>query len=125
MPCATLVQMWMQKVDELSTLIQEQLDSVNKSQKIPWELNEKLPNKIARVPATILAPTVPLENLALVELSELVMKTNMKQWYEIKDRGIMGSGGDELKEVAFGEVDGGGQNKRLLMQSVHATGGDE
>ena len=78
----------MQKVDELGALIQEQLDSVNKSQKIPWELNEKLPNKIARIPATILAPTVPLENLALVELSELVMKTNTL-FQDIRDHRIL------------------------------------
>ena len=25
----------------------------------------------------------------------------MKEWYEIKDRGIMGSGGDEIKEVTI------------------------
>ena len=78
----------MQKVDELGALIQEQLDSVNKSQKIPWELNEKLPNKIARVPATILAPTVPLENLALLELSELVMKTNTL-FQKIRDHRVL------------------------------------
>ena len=29
------------------------------------------------------------------------MRKKMKEWYEIKDRGIMGSGGDEIKEVTI------------------------
>ena len=29
------------------------------------------------------------------------IRRKMLEWYEIKDRGIMGSGGDELKEVTI------------------------
>ena len=29
------------------------------------------------------------------------MRKKMREWYEIKDRGIMGSGGDEIKEVTI------------------------
>ena len=66
----------LQKVSELNKLIGEQLDSINKAQKIPWELNKKLPNKLATIPANLLVPAVPLENLALIELSDLVVGIN-------------------------------------------------
>ena len=78
----------LQTVDELSKLMTEQLDLINKASKIPWKLNAKLPNKLATIPASLLVSAVPLENLALIELSELVMETN-SLFQSIKEHRIL------------------------------------
>ena len=58
-----------------------------------------------------------------------VIRERMKEWYEVKDRGIMGSGGDEIKEVEILgrrirwtregiEYEGDGSHRRALMEEM-------
>ena len=64
-------------VNKLDKLIKEQITEVGKKRRVPWEMNKKLPERIALVNPDLLAPLVPIEPTAMRELSALALEVNL------------------------------------------------